>query len=102
DEALYWFSADDRVHSTNLARDGRASVAIFSPDTSGGLKGVYVSGTTEILDDEGKVRAYALFENRLDFIPPTFATWGAYRLPIGVLNEQKSTGNCWYFYSPKN
>lgn len=99
DTALYWFSAHDRVHSANLARDNRATITIFSPDTSHGLQGVYVSGQAELLDSEGHARAHELFQKRLGTVPPSFANWSAYRLPIGTLNEQKSTGNCWYFYS---
>ena len=99
DNALYWFSSSDRVHSQNLARDARANIAIFAHDTSGGLKGVYVSGRAELLDEAGHAKAHDLFTRSLGSVPPSFATWGAYKLPIGTLNEQKSTGNCWYFYT---
>lgn len=98
-EALYWFSANERVHSINIVRDGRANVALFSPDTSGGLKGVYVSGRAEVLAEEERSRAHDLFVSRLGSVPPSFASWNTYRLPIGTLDEQKSTGGCWYFYS---
>lgn len=99
DEALYWFSSSSRAHSSNLARDSRANVALFSPDTSKGLHGVYVSGRAEALGDAERARAHQIFEQRLGVVPVNFATWGAYRLPIGTLDEQKSTGSCWYFYS---
>lgn len=99
DKALYWFSTTDRVHSVNIERDNRVGVSIFSPDESQGPKGVYVHGRAERLDDEGRVEAYKLFEGRLGSVPAVFDTASAYRLSIGTLNEQKSTGNCWYFYS---
>lgn len=99
DEALYWFSAADRDHSINLTRENRASVAIFSPDTSGGLRGVYISGAAERLDDDKHGDVYDLFLQRLSFVPPSFKEWTAYKLLIGTLDEQKSTGNCWYFYT---
>src|SRR5690606_11813522 len=99
ERALYWFSAADRVHSANITRDERVSVAVFSPETSQGLKGVYVSGRAEVLDDADRGGVRTLFEKRLGMVPPTFDTWNAYVLPIGTPNEQKSTGNCWYFYS---
>ncbi len=99
EDVLYWFSAGDRVHSANIFRDDRVSVAVFSPDTSKGLQGVYVSGKAELLSSAEHDRVYALFEQRLSSVPPTFKEWNAYKLPIGTLNEQKSTGNCWYFYS---
>lgn len=98
-QVLYWFSAEDRVHSENIARSSRVSVAIFSPDTSQGLRAVYVNGSAQQLDGSGRDRAYALFKERLGSVPATFEGWSAYQLPIGTLNEQKSTGSCWYFYS---
>src|SRR5690606_35634593 len=97
--AMYWFSTTDRAHSLNIARDARVSIALFSPDDSRGPKGVYVNGHTELLDEMGRDKAYALFQQRLGSVPSVFATASAYKLSIGTLNEQKSTGNCWYFYS---
>lgn len=99
EKALYWFSSDDRIHSANSMRDGRASVVLFSPDTSQGLSAVYVRGVVGRVDMSDHERVLELFRQRLGSVPPPFATWGAYSLPLGVLDEQKSTGNCWYFYS---
>ena len=99
DAALYWFSAADRAHSANVVRDSRVHMTLFSPDTSGGLKGVYVSGSAELLDAAGHAATHELLTKRLGTVPPAFAGWDAYRLPIGTLDEQKSTGSCWYFYS---
>lgn len=98
-EALYWFSQPSAAHSQNVAREPRVSLTLFSPDTSQGPKGVYVSGQAQLLDEAERADVYALFEQRLGTVPAVFATASAYRLPIGTLDEQKSTGGCWYFYS---
>jgi general stress protein 26 len=74
---VYWFSHDTTVHSQNIERDARISLSLFSTDESKGPKGVYINGV----------------------LPPVFATASAYRLPVGEFSEEKSTGNCWYFYS---
>lgn len=99
DEAMYWFSATDRIHSKNVTRSGKATIALFSPDMSDGLKGVYLSGAAEQLSDTEHARVHDLFLQRLGTVPPAFAAWNAYKLPIGILDKQKSTGNCWYFYT---
>lgn len=98
-DALYWFSTEDKAHSANIARDGRVSVALFSPDESRGPKGVYVNGRAELLGSEQRAAVYALFQGRLGSVPSVFDTASAYKLPFGSLDEQKSTGNCWYFYN---
>lgn len=97
--ALYWFSTTERAHSVNIERDNRVGVSIFSTDESQGPKGIYVHGRAERLDDVRRAEVYALFQGRLGAVPAVFDTASAYKLPIGTLNEQKSTGNCWYFYS---
>ncbi len=96
---IHWFSTEDKVHSVNIARDSRVSLTLFSRDTSKGPKGVYVSGKAELLDDEGRSNTYELFQQRLGTVPAVFDTASAYKVPVGVFDEQKSTGNCWYFYS---
>ncbi len=97
--AMYWFSAEDRVHSQNILRDPRVSVAVFSPDESQGPTGVYVNGIAHLLDEAERSAALELVRKRLGTVPPVFEKAGAYRLPIGTYNEEKSTGKCWYFYS---
>lgn len=99
DQALYWFSAEDKVHSENITRNSQVSATVFSPDTSRGLQAVYISGQAEKLSDDDHAWVHELFEQRLEVVPPTFIGWRAYKLPIGTLNEQKSTGSCWYFYT---
>lgn len=99
DEAVYWFSSEAVQHSQNLARDGRASLSVFSADESKGPTGVYLNGTVETLDDEARAAAYAKAVQRLGALPASFATATAYRLRVGTLDEQKSRGRCWYFYS---
>lgn len=98
-EAVYWFSVDEKQHSRNITRDARVSVVIWSPDESRGPKGVYFNGVVERLDDEATAAAKELVVARLGKVPPVFETAHAYRLPIGHLDADKSTGNCWYFYS---
>ena len=98
-EYVYWFSKESTVHSQNIARDPRVSLTLFSPDESRGPKGVYVNGQVELLSGDSEQTAREIIGTRLGGFPPAFAAAKAYRLPIGVYNAEKSTGNCWYFYS---
>ena len=98
-EYIYWFSKESTVHSQNIARDPRVSLTLFSPDESRGPKGVYVNGQVELLRGDSEQAAREIIGMRLGSFPPAFAAAKAYRLPIGVYNAEKSTGNCWYFYS---
>ena len=98
-EYIYWFSKESTVHSQNIARDPRVSLTLFSPDESRGPKGVYVNGQVELLSGDSEQAAREMIGKRLGGFPPAFAAAKAYRLPIGVYNAEKSTGNCWYFYS---
>jgi len=99
DDAVYWFSKQRTQHSENIEHDGRVCVTLFSPDTSHGPKGVYVVGTATKLDVENTAKAKQLIEARLGKIPQNFVEATGYRLEIGAYNAEKSTGNCWYFYS---
>ena len=98
-EYVYWFSKESTVHSQNITRDPRVSLTLFSPDESRGPKGVYVNGQVELLRGDSEQAAREIIGMRLGSFPPAFAAAKAYRLPIGVYNAEKSTGNCWYFYS---
>ena len=98
-EYIYWFSKESTVHSQNITRDPRVSLTLFSPDESRGPKGVYVNGQVELLRADSEQAAREIIGTRLGGFPPAFAAAKAYRLPIGVYNAEKSTGNCWYFYS---
>lgn len=97
--AVYWFSKETTEHSQNIARDGRVSLSLFSPDESRGPKGVYVNGRAEKLSGDDDQQARDVFVKRLGSLPAAFETATVYRLPIGTYSEQKSTGKCWYFYS---
>ena len=99
DEAVYWFSAETPQHSQNIVRNGQASVALFSPDLTGGPKGVYVNGAATVLDVEDTTNAKKLIEAKIGKIPQNFVEATAYRLAFGAVNSSKSSGNCWYFYS---
>ena len=98
-EYIYWFSKESTVHSQNITRNPRVSLTLFSPDESRGPKGVYVNGQVELLRGDSEQAAREIIGMRLGGFPPAFAAAKAYRLPIGVYNAEKSTGNCWYFYS---
>jgi len=99
DEAVYWFSFEDKQHSLNIERDPRVSLALFSPDLSQGPKGVYFNGPATKLDAELTTVAKQLMVARIGKVPAHFEAATAYRLEIGQLNSSKSAGNCWYFYS---
>ena len=98
-EYIYWFSKETTIHSQNIARDGRVSLSLTSSDMSKGPKGVYVNGVAEKLSGDDDAGARAVAAKRLGSLPPVFDVASAYRLPLGTYDEQKSTGNCWYFYS---
>lgn len=99
DEAVYWFSYEDKEHSLNVERDPRVSVTLFSPDMSKGPKGLYFNGVVSKLDDKATTAAKQIVEAKIGTIPAYFEAATGYRLPIGQLNSSKSTGNCWYFYT---
>lgn len=99
DEALYWFSSIRTQHSRNVERDPRVSLSVFSPDKSKGLKALYVSGRVEEVADEDVKAVRDMLEKRIGAFPEAFESAAAYKLPIGQLNEDKSFGNCWYFYT---
>lgn len=99
EQAVYWFSSEERQHSLNVARDPRVSLTLFSTDLSQGPKGVYINGPATKLDVDATTEAKKLIEAKIGKVPPVFETAAAYRLPIGQINSGKSVGNCWYFYS---
>lgn len=99
DEAVYWFSTEDKQHSQNVARDPRVSLTLFSPDLSKGPKGVYINGKVTKLDVATATEAKKLLEAKIGFLPQSFVEATGYRLEIGELNRGKTTGNCWYFYT---
>ncbi|HMS92761.1 MAG TPA: pyridoxamine 5'-phosphate oxidase family protein [Candidatus Saccharibacteria bacterium] len=98
-EYVYWFSKETTAHSQNIARDSRVSVSLVSSDMSKGPKGVYVNGRAEVLSGDDDIRARNVATKRLGSLPPVFDVATAYRLPLGQYDDEKSTGNCWYFYS---
>lgn len=99
ENAVYWFSLEDKLHSLNIERDPRVSLTLFSQDVIRGPKGIYVNGTARKLDEESTTIAKQLMIARIGKIPADFEQTTGYRLAIGQLNSGKSTGNCWYFYS---
>src|SRR5690606_28915930 len=92
DEAVYWFSDEDKQHSQNIDRDPRASLTLFSPDASKGTKGIYINGKVDKLDVDATTAARQLMVKKIGKILPVFEKATAYRLKIGELNRGKSTG----------
>lgn len=103
-EYVYWLSNPDKIHSQNIARDDRTFLTLFSPNVQQGLQGVYITGRTERLDNSQQPLVYELLSARVGAhnMPPNMGESAAYRIAVGQLNTEKSTGNCWYFYSTKN
>ena len=99
DEAVYWFSLEDKQHSQNIARDPRVSLTLPSLDMSHGPKAVYISGSAELLGVDDTTESRKLIEAKIGKIPEPFLQMSGYKLKIGELNGGKSTGNCWYFYT---
>ncbi len=99
DEALYWFSHDTARHSQNISRDARVSVNVWSPDESKGPKGVYFNGQAEVLGAAETAEKKQLVVDRIGVVPKVFEGATAYRLAFGRLDQEKSRGNCWYFYT---
>jgi nitroimidazol reductase NimA-like FMN-containing flavoprotein (pyridoxamine 5'-phosphate oxidase superfamily) len=98
-KSVYWFSYEDKIHSLNIERDARVSVALFSPDASRGPKGVYLNGRVTKLNVDETTVAKQLMLAKIGTIPTYFELATGYRLEIGKLNSSKTSGNCWYFYS---
>lgn len=98
-EYVYWLSKESTLHSQNIARDARVSLTLFSTDESRGPKGVYVNGKASLLAGDSERAGRGVVSARIGGLPPAFAAAKAYRLPVGVYSDEKSTGNCWYFYS---
>ena len=96
---VYWFSHEDVQHSHNIERDARVSICVFTPSTTGGLKGVYISGSAVKLDASATAEAKNIVVKRLGVLPPVFETATGYRLPLGQLDATRSKNGCWYFYS---
>lgn len=98
---IYWLSRPDKIHSKNIERDPRVHFSMFAPDTTQGLKGVYVGGKAEAMPESEQQWVYRRLRTHVggDKMPGSLKSSSPYRLPIGTLDEQKSTGNCWYFYS---
>lgn len=100
DTHVYWFSHEAAQHSENIAKNSQVSVAIFSPDESSGLQGVYINGQAEkAASRDTTERVQTLYAQKTGMLPKIFETFSVYRLEIGQCSEEKSTGNCWYFYS---
>lgn len=99
EDAVYWFSMEDKQHSLNIERDPRVSLSLASSDLRFGPRGVYINGPVSKLDVEETTEAKKLIEAKIGKMLPVFEKATAYRLPIGQFNSSKSTGNCWYFYS---
>ena len=99
EEAVYWFSNEDKQHSLNIETEPRVSLTLFSPDASRGPKGVYINGIVTKLDVDSTTEAKKLIEAKIGKMIPVFEKATAYRLPIGQFNSSKTTGNCWYFYT---
>ena len=56
-------------------------------------------GQAERLTGDGDQHARTVAAQRLGSLPSVFDTASAYRVSAGTLDDKKSTGNCWYFYS---
>ena len=98
-EYVYWFSKETTQHSQNILRSPMVSVTLYPASPVGGLQGVYVNGSAEALSPEASVSSQSLVEERLGIVPESFKAFTAYRVPLGKMSEDKSSGNCWYFYS---
>jgi nitroimidazol reductase NimA-like FMN-containing flavoprotein (pyridoxamine 5'-phosphate oxidase superfamily) len=99
DTHLYWFSQETSTHSENILRDPRVSISMFLQDRSEGLQGLYVRGKAELLSGENDAYARELVTKKFGETPKMVEISAAYRLPIGVTDEEKTSGKRWYFYS---
>ncbi len=94
DEALYWFSKEQTQHSRNIANNPQVCLALWSK--SEGTKGAYISGKVEVVD-EGPL--LEIVTATLGSVPPVFENTQAYKLPLGSLDEARSSEKRWYFYT---
>lgn len=98
-EYVYWFSNETERHAANHERDNRVSLALYAPEGGPHKEGIYLNGRVEKIARDKWAEIGDFLTKRLGFSLATFSTGAAYRMPIGTFDEQKSTGNCWYFYS---
>ena len=95
--SLYWFSKDTHQHSKNVVHEPRVSIALWSAEAT--QKGAYISGTATKLAGAAAETAFDVVVAIFGSIPPVFDGVAAYRVPLGELNEAKSSANRWYFYT---
>lgn len=100
DNAVYWYSQDDRQHSVNIARDARVSLALWARVE--GTKAAYIQGRAERLDGDAAEQAFALVRTPDGSLPGVFENTSPYKLVVGPLNTSKSSENRWYFYTENN
>ena len=103
DEAnFYWMSSQQAQHSKNIDNDNRVCFSIWSPDTSDGLRGVYIKTHAQKLSGELEAAAHKAFVEKYgQEILEKFSTHAAYGAPIGQVNSDKTVDNCRYFNSDK-
>lgn len=98
-EYVYWFSEEKEQHAKNHERDNRVSLALYAPAGGPHKEGIYLNGRVEKIDQNKWGEIKKLLEDRLGFTLATFDSGAVYRMRIGDYDINKSTGNCWYFYS---
>lgn len=102
EENLYWMSSPDTLHSKNIDNNDQICFSIWSPDTSDGLRGVYIKTRAQKLSDQTEAMARKAFKEKYgQEILDKFSKHAAYGAPIGQINHDKTVDNCKYFNSDK-
>ena len=97
DTKLYWFSSADTQHSQNIARDPRVSITLWlsSPDTPS--RAVYIQSQAQRVEGDEADHAHQAARERLQ--SPQFDSLPAYQIPLGKLDEARSSEKRWNFYT---
>jgi predicted pyridoxine 5'-phosphate oxidase superfamily flavin-nucleotide-binding protein len=94
---LYWFSDAGCRHSQNIARDPRVSVALWLSTPGTPSRGAYIQSRAVLLAGKNAERAHQVARERLE--SPQFDSFPAYQIPLGELDEARSSEKRWYFYT---
>lgn len=94
---LYWFSAEQAVHSLQILVNPNISITIFSPNREDGLKALNYQGKARICSDQQRDQIFGLFQQGIPKTPDRFAEMKLFAADLGELDEAQTYLTCWYF-----
>lgn len=97
EDRVVWLSADNMQHSTNIERDPRVSIVIWSDTEVENVKGLYIQSKASKVTGIDEVAARQLYAARFGGIPEKFVPASTYVAPLGDINTTKTRGGRLYF-----